>query len=679
MRFNQKFVRFKIIFAMPFLFLFANSATVCAQIKPLPRPVPAPSLSGAGDWLNCSGPLDLKDLRGKFVILDFWTYCCINCMHILPELKKLEKAYPNELVVIGVHSAKFATERESENIRQAVLRHKIEHPVVNDANLVLWRKYFVDVWPSLRVIDPEGNVIAEHRGEITFEELDDYLKRTIGKYRRAGTLDERPVRFDLELYRRPDTPLRFPGKVLADTAGKRLFISDNGHNRIVVAGLDGQLLDVIGTGEAAPRDGGYDEASFDHPQGMALHDGNLYVADTENHLVRRIDLQSQRVTTVAGTGKQARTVPKRARTSPRIQPLASPWDLWAHRDDLFIAMAGTHQIWRMSLRDRVLGPFAGNAIEDIVDGPPLSPAPFQKGFASFAQPSGLASDGRFLYVADAEGSSIRAVPLDGGPVTTVVGTAGLPTRGCSRYGDRDGPAAQALLQHPVGIAYDEQAKAIYVADTYNHKIKRIDLQPQVTVTTVPIAIDPPLHEPSGLSVGDGLLYVADTNNHRIVVWDLQGQTPARTLEIRGLEPPAAVRINPFGPVPGAVDVKLPRTAVRPVDGHLAIDVSLTLPPGHKINAAAPVSYAVQSSRPGIIDDSVIGQPIRIEQPGERFQIRLPLRIAEAVVPLKLHLVLYYCREGAEALCMIENVAWTGEIEVAPTAAAEALRLDHKIR
>jgi len=672
-------VRFSFANLMLILVVIATTAGASAQIKPLPRPVPAPSLSGAGDWLNVSGPLDLKDLRGKFVILDFWTYCCINCMHILPELKKLEKAYPNELVVIGVHSAKFATERDSENIRQAVLRYEIEHPVINDASMVLWRKYFVDVWPSLRVIDPEGNVIAEHRGEITFEELDDYLKRTIGKYRRAGTLDERPVRFDLELYRRPDTPLRFPGKVLADVAGKRLFISDSGHNRIVVAGFDGQLQAVIGNGVAAQRDGGYDEAGFDHPQGTALHDGNLYVADTENHLVRRIDLRTQRVSTVAGTGKQARSIPKRARTSLRIQPLASPWDLWVHRDDLFIAMAGTHQIWRLSLGDRVLGPFAGNAIEDIVDGPPLPPSPFQTGFASFAQPSGLASDGRLMFVADSEGSSIRAVPLAGGPVTTIVGTAGLANARLFTFGDRDGPAAQALLQHPVGIAYDDQAKAIYVADTYNHKIKRIDLQPQATVSTVPITIDPPLHEPCGVSVGDGVLYVADTNNHRIVAWDMHGQTAARTLEIRGLEPPAKAAVNPFGPVPGAVEVKLPRTAVRPVDGNLAIDISLNLPPGHKINADAPVSYAVQAGRPGLVDDSVIGRPIRIEQPGERLQIRLPLRVAEGVIPMKLHVVFYYCREGAEAVCMIENVAWTGDIDVAPTAAAATLNLTHQVR
>jgi sugar lactone lactonase YvrE len=475
--------------------------------------------------------------------------------------------------------------------------------------------------------------------------------------------------------------LLFPGKVLADPERNRLFVADSGHNRIVVVQLDdssGSVAAVIGTGEAGQQDGAYEEAAFDHPQGMALHQNHLYVADTENHLLRRIDLHQQRVTTIAGTGRQARTIPKRAQLAARGQPLASPWDVLVHQDALYIAMAGTHQIWRMTLDDRIIGPIAGNAIEDIVDGPPLPPIPFRVGFASFAQPSGLASDGQRLFVADAEGSSIRAIPFDGGPVRTIVGTAGLSDARLFTFGDRDGPPGQARLQHPVGVAYDRDTDSLYVADTYNHKIKRIDLRPQISVSTVPIAIDPPLDEPCGVAIGNGRLYVADTNNHRIVVWDLQGQDPARPLEIQGLEPPARPNPNPLGPVPGAVARQMPRSTVRAVDGHLLLDVALNLPPGHKINTAAPKSYAVQSSRPEILDESVLGRPLRVEQPGDRFQIRLPLRVTEAVLSLKLHLVFYYCREDAEALCMIENVAWTGEIKISPAATTDAVKLDYTV-
>ncbi len=653
--------------------------TARAQFQVLPQPVPAPSLSGAGQWLNVSAPLDLQDLRGKFVILDFWTYCCINCMHILPELKKLEDAYPNELVVIGVHSAKFATERDLDNIRQAVLRYEIQHPVLNDANMTLWRKYAVDSWPSLRVIDPEGKVIAQHRGEFTFDELDEFLKNATARYRRTGALNERPIRFDLELYKGSDTPLRFPGKVLVDESQHRLFIADSGHNRIVIADQDGHLVATIGTGEAAHRDGAFDEACFDHPQGMALYGGDLYVADTENHLIRRVDLSSKRVSTVAGNGKQARVIPKRARTSPRIQPLASPWDLWVHKDDLYIAMAGIHQIWRMDLRDRVIGPFAGNGLEDIVDGRPLPPQPFQTPYASFAQPSGLTSDGQYLFVADAEGSSIRAVPLDGGPVVTVVGTAGLSDARLFTFGDQDGPAAQAQFQHPVGIAYDGGKKVVYVADTYNSKIKQIELQPSVTVTTLDLRVDPPLDEPCGVAVRGDTLLVADTNNHRIITWDSNGTEPGQVLEIKGLDPPQQPTVNPFGPVPNAVSLRLPRTSVRPLDNHLTIDLSLKLPPGHKINPQAPMSYAVQVAAEGVLGEAVQRQPIRIEQPGTQVQLRLPLRAAKATFSVKLHLVFYYCREGAEGLCMIGNIAWTGEVEVDPDATATALKLAYEVR
>ncbi len=128
--------------------------------NPFPNRTDAPSLEGGEGWINTSGPLALQDLRGKFVILDFWTYCCINCMHILPVLKKIEHAYPNEVVVIGVHSAKFATEQDSKSITEAVLRYEIQHPVINDADHVLWDKFQVTSWPTIKVVDPEGKVIA---------------------------------------------------------------------------------------------------------------------------------------------------------------------------------------------------------------------------------------------------------------------------------------------------------------------------------------------------------------------------------------------------------------------------------------------------------------------------------------------------------------------------------------
>ena len=364
--------------------LFADDDAPAAAGNPFPnRHIKAPSLDAGGDWINTTGPIDIKQLRGKFVLLDFWTYCCINCMHILPVLKKLEHAFPNELVVIGVHSAKFEAEQDSKNITDAVLRYDIEHPVINDRDHKLWDRFDVSSWPSLRVIDPEGYVVAGHSGEIDFETLEKLFKKWIPYYRKKGLLDETPVHFNREADRTADTPLRFPGKVLADPTEDRLFIADSGHNRIVIVRADGTLLDVVGSGEVGSADGGFAKASFDHPQGMAVDQNVLYVADTENHLLRRVDLKKKEVTTLAGTGKQGGSLAHESSRhpavgKPRKTALSSPWALLIHGSDLYIAMAGPHQIWRMVLPHGDIGPYAGNGREDIVDGPLLPAAPTKK-------------------------------------------------------------------------------------------------------------------------------------------------------------------------------------------------------------------------------------------------------------------------------------------------------------
>jgi len=488
-------------------------------------------------WINTAGPIELSDLRGRFVLLDFWTYCCINCMHVLPELKKLEHAYPKELVVIGVHSAKFENEKDSQNITDAVLRYQIEHPVVNDAEMVLWRRFGIQSWPTLVLVDPQGYAVWGNSGETTFEELDEVMKKAIPFYKQKGLLKAEPIQFDLEARRIEPTPLRFPGKLLADEATGRLYIADSNHNRIVVVQLDGSLLGTIGAGTAGRADGDCDTAQFNQPQGMALDGQFLYVADTENHLIRKVDLLEREVTTVAGLGEQRRTVPPFGRSVDPLQTaLSSPWALCIHRRDLLIAMAGSHQIWKMRLDEPGLEIYAGNGREDIVDGLRVPREPYQTGFSSFAQPSGLASDGTWLYVADSEGSSIRAVPLDpGGKVKTVVGTAHLPLARLFTFGDVDGDARQARLQHPLGVVYYRDR--LYVADTYNNKIKVVDPADGTTRTLVgtgkPGRTDDPatFDEPAGITAADGKLFVADTNNHLIRVVDLEDGNRVSTLSI----------------------------------------------------------------------------------------------------------------------------------------------------
>jgi thiol-disulfide isomerase/thioredoxin len=239
--------------------------------------VRAPELVGDKGWLNTDKPLSIAGLKGKVILLDFWTYGCINCIHIIPDLKKLEAKYPNNLVVIGVHSAKFDNEKDTDNIRQIVLRYGIEHPIVNDADFKIWENYAIRAWPGLVVIDPNGYVIKTVFGEGHFAELDKTISETIAEFSKKGVLNEQPLKFALERAKVGDLPLAFPGKVLADEKSKRLFISDSNHNRIVITDFLGKLLDVIGSGKAAMSDGDYMKASFNRPQGLALDGDTLYV------------------------------------------------------------------------------------------------------------------------------------------------------------------------------------------------------------------------------------------------------------------------------------------------------------------------------------------------------------------------------------------------------------------
>ncbi|MGH9901669.1 MAG: thioredoxin-like domain-containing protein, partial [Pyrinomonadaceae bacterium] len=468
--------------------------------------VRAPELAGGRGWLNTDRPLSLAALRGKVVLLDFWTYGCINCIHIIPDLKRLEEKYARQLVVIGVHSAKFDNEKETDNIRRIILRYEIEHPVVNDADFSIWRSYAVRAWPTQVLIDPAGYVVGKAEGEGNYDVIDRTVAETVTEFRARGGLNEQPLSLALERAKVGDLPLAFPGKVLADEKGDRLFIADSNHNRIVVTRLDGTLLETIGAGEPGKADGAYARATFNRPQGMALGNDALYVADTSNHLIRRVDLKARTVQTIAGTGEQARGAGDGSISFALGTALSSPWDLHFAGGALYIAMAGPHQIWRYDPAMREVGPFAGSGREARLDGALAE--------SGFAQPSGLASDGRKLYVADSESNIIRAIDLAGEDprVRTLAGGDLFD------FGDRDGRGDDVRLQHPLGVAFHDEK--LFIADTYNHKIKTLDPRTGAVKTFAgtgrPGQSDgatPSYYAPGGLSVARGKLYVADTNNH----------------------------------------------------------------------------------------------------------------------------------------------------------------------
>ncbi len=479
-------------------------------------PIQAPSLDGATGWLNVSAPIGIEQLRGKVVLLDFWTYGCINCMHVLRDLKTLEQRFPDELVVIGVHSPKFTNEKDSENLKRILLRYEIEHPVANDANLEIWRRYGAQAWPTRIIIDPAGNLVGTALGEGNLEGFVSAIRTVVRVFDERGELNRSPLPLDLERQRHTDRPLLYPGKVLADERSDRLYIADSNHNRIVVSTLGGQLIETIGSGLQGDNDGIFLQARFYRPQGLALDSDLLYVADTENHQVRVVDFTARAVHTLAGTGKQSAWGGDGGEAL-RID-LNSPWDLALKPGILVVAMAGSHQIWVIDLLNDQAYPYAGTGEEARRDGAVNQ--------AAFAQPSGIAVDGNTLYVADAEGNAIRAVQLP--PVNLLTTIAGGDL---FEFGDLDGVGDAVRLQHPLGLTARDGR--VLIADTYNHKIKMLDPS-TATVSTFATGFN----EPGGLSIAGNTLYVADTNNHVIRTVDLATRRVA-TLEIEGLTPPDA--------------------------------------------------------------------------------------------------------------------------------------------
>ena len=464
----------------------------------------APEFPTGLDWINTGGkPVTVAELRGKVVVLDFWTYGCINCFHVIPDLKKLEAKYPDSLVIVGVHSAKFATEGNTAHIAAIVQRYGLKHPVVNDHDLAIWNEYGASGWPTLAVIDPAGKVVGEVSGEGHYDLLDRVVGSLSKEFAAKRELNTKPLWFDGKAAAMPDTPLLYPGKVLADAVGNRLFIADSNHNRIVVATLDGKVQSVIGDGKAGLKDGAAGATEFHYPQGLALADPDtLYVADTDNNAIRRVDLKKGSVTTVAGDGE--RTYMDDGDEPAAKAELNTPWDLLWHDGLLYIAMACQHQLWLYDPAKQEIRHFAGSGSEGIDDGELMD--------ASFAQPSGLTTDGNTLYVADPEASAVRAVEFSGrlARVRTLVGT------GLFDFGDVDGSGDHVRLQHDLGVAW--YAGRIYVADTYNSKLKVLDPADRSVSTFLG---DGTLEEPGGISAADGVLYVADTDHNRVVVVDVK--------------------------------------------------------------------------------------------------------------------------------------------------------------
>jgi thiol-disulfide isomerase/thioredoxin len=555
-----------------------NTTTLRSAVR-----VRASELTGRG-WLNTGEKsLDLESLRGKIVLLDFWTFCCINCLHVLDELRPLEEEYKDVLVTVGVHSPKFEHEADPVALAHAVERYEIHHPVLDDPELETWQAYTARAWPTLVVIDPEGYIVAHLSGEGHVAGLKSLVAELVAEHEAKGTLHRGDGPYVAPPAREGD--LRFPGSAIALPDG-RFLVLDTGHHRLVVLGNDLTTVEqVIGSGTKGFVDGAADVARFDEPQGATVLPAELatkvgydvLVADTVNHRLRGVSLATGEVTTVAGNGVQRLLDAENARvagawsralgTAPLETSLSSPWDV-AYSEKAgraFVAMAGTHQIFGFDPATGEVTLEAGSGIEGLLDGSAAE--------SMFAQTSGLALDANGdVWLADSETSSLRVLRLaEDGTVASVETGVGV---GLYDFGFRDGEAADARLQHPLGVAVLPDG-SLAIADTYNGAVRRYDPATR-TVGTLARGLAEPSEVLVDTSVeGDPVLVVVETNGHHLVRLPL----------------PHEVAVVDEG----ASQSQRPRTSVAP--GAHEITVRFSAPAGQKLDErwGDPTQLKISSS------------------------------------------------------------------------------------
>lgn len=503
---------FRTLLNLCFLFILLGFPTLAISSPAAPAvtallPAPFESLAkgGKGGWLNVDKQLTPDVFKGRLVLLDFWTYGCINCMQTVPELKALEKKFGDKVLVIGVHSAKFENEKDTAKIVLAARRFNLTHPVINDSDFAIWNEYKVKAWPTLVLLGTDGQEISRYSGEGHGADLDRDISNaitTVSKNRAALPRARSDTRKDRELW--------FPARIIV--ANDQLYIANSGFNKITITDKSGKIQTTIGSGKEGFDDGSYDKATFNQPRGLALIGSKLYIADTGNHALREVDLMAKKVTTLSGNGVRGHVYDVKNAPAKGVE-LASPWDVDVMKDGktLVIAMAGLHQLWTYDTKEKTVSVLAGNGYEKIEDGPSVD--------ASLAQPSGVSVLGGVVYFVDAESSSLREVK--DGKVRTLIGS------GLFDFGFEDGGRDAAKLQHPQGVLATKDK--IYIADTYNNAIRVYGPAAQLLSTYK--VTGPYLLEPGDVAVSGSTLFVADTSHHLIKKVDLK--TGAITaLEVR---------------------------------------------------------------------------------------------------------------------------------------------------
>lgn len=591
-------------------------------------------------WFNVERPLEVSDLKGRIVLLDFWTYACVNCAQTLQQIKEWEKQFGSKLVVIGVHSGKFENEKNFAEIKKAIIRNDITHPVINDSNLRIWNSFEVKAWPTLVLLNPNGNVEKVYVGESEAEQAKSGIKRLIAKYKYE--LNRSPLPMALEKTSIDGNVLSFPTKLeyAADFSYKShhtpaLFISNTGKNNILVTSLSGDVMIKIGSGSVGMEDGSFDVASFNAPQGLLYRAGKLYVADTGNHALREIDFKTGKVTTLVGSGQRGSVLSDQEIIEARSFELTSPTELefFPNLDNIVIANSGTHQLLSYSVNKGTITLLAGSGAEGISDGKYPN--------NSLAQTADLSVFNKKLYFLDSESSSLRVLD-EAGEIKTLVG------KGLFDFGLKNGDRNEALMQHPLGLMVDDTGA--YISDSFNHVIRKYDLTSgnlsliagsKKSGNNLGSSGSTEFDQPEGIVSVLNNFYIADANNNRIVVLN-RGNFSSSLLDVM---PPLKL------PKEGFVQYlpnlkKLPDLAVK---ADAEITVKIDVKSGLKINEMGPSFINLLE----IAGDEQVNL-IAVADWREIKNKTLKFPQLSSKKNYVLQGVIYYCEDKPNSLCYIKS-------------------------
>lgn len=589
-------------------------------------------------WFNVSRPLELSDLKDRIILLDFWTYACVNCTQTIPEIKKLEKEFGSKITVIGVHSGKFDNEKDFASIKKAILKHDITHPVINDSQLRVWNNFQVTAWPTFILINPHGNVVKTYVGENEAEKIKGDVKKLISKFKYQINRDPLPIVF--EKFGMIGNVLDFPTKLqyAADFSYKSrhvpaIFIANSGQNNIVVSSLTGDIITKIGSTKEGFEDGSFDVASFREPQGLLYSDGKLYVADKGNHALRVVDFKEGKVSTLIGSGQKGEGVEKSEFIEAKNFDLASPTDIefFPDKNNIAIANSGTHQILSYNIQKQMISILAGNGSEGIDDG--------KYPENSLAQTSDMSAYGRKLYFVDSESSSLRVLD-ENGDVKTLIG------KGLFEFGQANGDKSKALMQHPLGLVVDDTGA--YISDSFNHVIRKYDFASKQIRNLIGagkrganVGGNTQFDEPEGIVTVLDRFYVADSNNNRILIVG-RGTLNSELLDIM---PP--LKLPKEGFLQYLPNLQKSADAKVKTDSEIAIKINVK--EGWKINETGPsfinLLEMVKDTKANMVT-SFDWHSIKAKE------MKLPK--LESGKDYLLQGTIYYCEDKKNSLCYIKS-------------------------